>query len=134
MRVVLLLIVLLAGCATPGPQATDAKDAWIGAPYDEVVSRWGAPARSTRLSDGREAHTWVSEGSLPRASVWPSVGIGVGSGGVGIGTGVTFGSGGSERVRCERTLVFKDGWVVEQNWEGPAEYCNGFRRMVEAPR
>jgi len=39
-----------------------------------------------------------------------------------------FGSGGGEPVRCERTLVFKDGRVDEQTWQGPAEYCRTFGR------
>jgi len=41
---------------------------------------------------------------------------------------VTMGSGGGEPARCERTLVFKDGRVVEQTWLGSAEYCSTFRR------
>jgi hypothetical protein len=47
---------------------------------------------------------------------------------VGIGTGVMFRSGGGEPVRCERTLIFKDGRVEEQTWQGPDEYCRDFRR------
>jgi hypothetical protein len=70
----------------------------------------------------------MSESSISRGRASPSIGIGVGSGGVGIGTGVMFHSGGGEPVRCERTLIFKDGRVAEQNWQGPAEYCKDFRR------
>jgi len=124
------LAAALAGCASRGPIA-DARDTWQGAAYDEVVLAWGTPVRSAGLSDGRQAYTWVSEGSLPRGSVSPSIGIGVGSGGVGIGTGIIFGSSGAELARCERTLIFDRGRVVEQNWQGAAEYCNGFAR---APR
>jgi hypothetical protein len=69
----------------------------------------------------------VSEGVVSRGTLWPSIGIFGGSGGVGLGTGVTMGPGG-EFTRCERTLVFKDGRVVEQNWQGSAEYCSTFRR------
>ncbi len=91
--------------------------------------RWGTPVRSTKLSDGRNAYTWMSESSISRGGVSPSIGIGVGSGGaVGTGTGVMFRSGGGEPVRCERTLIFKNRRVAEQNWQGPAEYCKDFRR------
>ena len=125
-----LIVVLLAGCATWGGELTEARDSWQGASYDEVVVRWGTPVRSTKLSDGRDVYTWMSESSISRGRASPSIGIGVGSGGggVGVGTGVMFHSGGGEPVRCERTLIFKDGRVAEQNWQGPAEYCRDFRR------
>jgi hypothetical protein len=128
MRITALIVVLLAGCASPEPDITRARDSWLDAPYDEVVLRWGAPLRSTRLADGRDVYTWVSDGSLPRGNVRPSIGISGGSGGLSIGTGVIFGPGGSERVRCERTLIFKDGRIEEQTWQGTVEYCNTFRR------
>jgi hypothetical protein len=132
MRIATLMVVLLTGCAAPGAGLTEARDSWDGATYDEVVLRWGTPARSTKLSDGRDVYTWVSDSVGSRGS--SSVGFGVGGGrgvGVGIGTGVMFGSGGGESVRCERSLVFKDGRVDEQTWQGPAEYCRSFGR---APR
>jgi hypothetical protein len=121
------LIAVLAGCASR-PPAADPRDSWLGTAYDDVVRAWGTPVRSATLSDGRPAYTWISEGSRPRTGVSPSIGIGVGSGGIGIGTGVIFGSGGSEPVRCERTLIFEAGRVAEQNWQGPEEYCKGFGR------
>jgi hypothetical protein len=125
---VVLLILLLGGCAAPGETAGP-ESGWNGAAYDEVVRAWGTPARSTKLSDGSNVYTWVSEGVGTRGRVSPSIGIGIGSGGgVGIGTGVTFGSGGGEPVRCERTLIFREGRVAEQNWQGPAEYCGTFKR------
>jgi len=121
-----LAVVVLAGCASHAP---DPRESWQGAPYDEVVLAWGTPARSARLSDGRLAYTWVSDGSLPRSGASPSIGVGIGSGGVGIGTGIVFGSSGSaELVRCERTLIFDGGRVVDQTWQGTNEYCNGFGR------
>lgn len=127
MKIAPLIVLVLAGCAsggTVGPQS-----GWNGASYDEVVRAWGTPARSTKLTDGSNVYTWVSEGVGTRARVSPSIGIGVGSGGgVGIGTGVMFGSGGGEPVRCERTLIFREGRVAEQNWQGPPEYCDTFRR------
>ena len=124
MRIATLMVVLLAGCAAPGGELTEATGSWDGATYDEVVLRWGAPARSTKLTDGRDVYTWVSDSVGSRGS--SSVGFGIGGGrggGIGIGTGIMFGSGGGEAVRCERTLIFKAGRVDEQNWQGPAEYC-----------
>ena len=84
-----------------------------------------------KLNDGRDVYTWVSESVGSRASVHPSIGISGGSGGgIGIGTGIMFGSGGGEPVRCERTLIFNNGRVDEQNWQGPAEYCRTFGRSA----
>jgi hypothetical protein len=123
-----LIVALLVGCATFDGDLTEAKDSWQGATYDEIVVRWGTPVRSTKLSDGRDVYTWMSESSISRGRASPSIGIGVGSGGMGVGTGVMFHSGDGEPVRCERTLIFKDGRVAEQTWQGPAEYCKDFRR------
>ena len=131
MRIATLMVVLLAGCAAPGAEVTEARDSWDGATYDEVVLRWGTPARSTKLSDGRDVYTWISDSVGSRGN--SSVGFGIGGGrggGVGIGTGIMFGSGGGESIRCERTLVFKDGRVDDQTWEGPAEYCRSFGRSA----
>ena len=122
-----LAAAVLAGCASREPPA-DPRDTWAGATYDQVVQAWGRPVRSTDLADGRKAYTWVSEGSLPQTGVSPSIGIGVGSGGVSIGTGMVFGSARGEPARCERTLIFEGGLVMEQNWQGTAAYCNGFGR------
>jgi hypothetical protein len=130
MRIATLIVVLLAGCAAPGAEVTEARESWVGATYDEVVLRWGAAARSTKLTDGRNVYTWVSDSVGSRGSVSPSIGLGFGTGGMGIGTGVMFGTGGGEPVRCERTLIFKDGRVVEQNWQGPVEYCKSFGRSA----
>jgi len=127
MRVVLPILVLLSACASPGTPS-GAESGWNGASYDDVVRAWGTPARSTKLTDGSSVYTWVSDGTGSRGRVSPSVGIGFGSGGVGVGTGVMFNSGGGEPVRCERTLIFRDGRVAEQKWQGPADYCDTFRR------
>ena len=122
------MLLALAGCAST-PDVTQAKQSWQGASYEEVVLLWGAPARSTTLSEGRQAHTWVSERTTSRGTFYPSVGIFGGSGnvgvGVGVGTSVPFGS---ERNACERTLVFDQGRVVEQNWTGPDAFCETFYR------
>jgi hypothetical protein len=129
MRIIpVLMIVLAAGCASFEREVTDAKASWLGATYDQVVLQWGTPVRSTSLTEGRDAYTWVSEGAVSRGALWPSIGIFGGSGGVGIGTGVTVAPGGGELARCERTLVFRNGRVVEQQWQGSAEYCSTFRR------
>lgn len=119
MRFAALCAVMLAGCAGMGGDFSAARDSWRDATYDEVVARWGAATRSTTLSDGRAVHTWVSEGTVSRGSLYPSIGI---------GTGVTLGSGGYEQVRCERTLVFRGGRVVDQTWHGEGGFCSGFRR------
>ncbi len=93
---------------------------------------WGAPARSGKLADGAEVHTWVSE-SGPTYRSGPSVGVGMGRGGgggsVGIGVGFPIGSGSvSAPARCERTLTFRDGRLVEQSWIGPDEICAEYTR------
>jgi len=121
---------LLAGCATLEQELDEVKGAWQGAPYDEVVTRWGAPARSATLSDGRQAHTWVSQ-EAPISGGGPQVGVGVfgGSGGGGVGVGIGFPFGASvNRASCERTLTFKDNAVVEQSWSGDPGYCRFFKR------
>jgi hypothetical protein len=119
----------LCGCALMPNHHAQAREAWQGATYEEVVARWGAPLRSTSSNDGRLVHTWFSEGMVPRTSVWPSLGISAGSGmGVGIGVGVTAGASREVPVRCDRTLIFKDERVAEQTWQGPADFCDTFRR------
>ncbi|MGQ0546680.1 MAG: hypothetical protein ACT4P3_15310 [Betaproteobacteria bacterium] len=119
----------MAGCATSPPDVAAAKASWQGRSYDDVVLLWGAPARSTTLSGGRAAHTWVNEVSTSRGQFYPSVGIFGGGGnvgvGVGVGTSVPFGA---ELKRCERTLVFAEGKVAEQTWTGPDDYCDTFKK------
>lgn len=125
---------LLAGCAATPESNTDmisARDTWKGTTYDDVVARWGVPARSTKLADGRDAYTWVSETFASRPAFFPSIGIFGGSGGsgVGVGTGVAIGGGaGGELQRCERTLIFQSARVVDQTWTGPSDYCASFRK------
>ncbi len=125
---VLALLALLAGCAT----TEKAKESWVGASYDEAVRTWGPPARSGKLADGAEVHTWVSEGG-PTYRSGPSIGFGgfggSGRGGVGVGVSVPIGGGSVEPpARCERTLTFRDGRLVEQSWIGPDEVCAGYTR------
>jgi hypothetical protein len=130
MRFIVVTLLSLAGCAsTPPGDVTTAQTSWQGASYQDVVRSWGAPARSTKLPDGREAYTWVSETVVSRPAFWPSLGIFGGSGGVGFGTGVTVGGGGGgELQRCERTLIVQNGRVVDQTWQGPNDFCGSFRR------
>ncbi len=123
-------LLLLVACAT----TEKAKETWVGAGYDDAVRAWGAPARSGKLADGTEVHTWVSEGG-PAYRSGPSIGIGGfgGSrGGVGVGVGASFPIGQGTAVppaRCERTLTFRDGRLVGQSWIGPDEVCSGFERQ-----
>ena len=106
-----------------------AKASWQGASYDDAVLLWGAPASSTTLSGGRAAHTWVSEIHQSRGTFYPSVGIFGGGGNVGVGVGVgTSMPFGAELKRCERTLVFSEGKVVEQSWTGPDDWCATFKK------
>ena len=107
-----------------------AKASWQGTTYDELVARWGPPARSAPLSDGRQTHTWVSQEG-PVYAGGPSVGVGVfrggGSGGVGVGVGFPFGTTVNPPV-CERHMTFKDGALAEANWTGDPGYCRYFKR------
>lgn len=120
---------LFSGCATLNGSIAPTRDAWLGASYDEVVTRWGTPARSTSFNDGRLVYTWVSEGVASRSAMRPSIGVSAGSGmGVGIGFGFGMGASHDTPVTCERNLIFRDGRVVDQSWFGPAEFCATFRR------
>lgn len=126
----LALAPLLANCALWRCADTTVRDAWLGASYDEVASRWGAPLRSAALNDGRLIHTWRTDGVVSRSSVWPTIGISAGSGfGVGIGVGIGAGTSREVTASCERILTFKDRRVVEQTWHGPTDYCGEFRRQ-----
>jgi hypothetical protein len=129
----LAAMALLAACAT----TEKAKESWVGATYDDAVRAWGAPARSGKLTDGTEVHTWVSEGA-PTYRSGSSIGFGVGgwggggggsSVGVGVGVSAPIGQGSvSPPARCERTLSFRDARLVEQTWIGPDEICGEFSR------
>jgi hypothetical protein len=107
-----------------------AKSSWQAASYEEVVARWGPPARSATLPDARQVHTWTSQEAPVRAG-GPSVGVGVfggsGGGGVGVGVGFPFGMTVNPPI-CERTLTFQDGKLIDQNWTGDPAYCRYFKR------
>ena len=128
MRVPAMLLMVLSGCAATGGDLHETRDSWSGAVYDDVVARWGAADRHTILADGGYVYMWQSEGPPPRARLYPSIGIFGGSGGLGVGTGVAIGGGGGELVHCHRTLVFRNGRVVDQTWQGDPAYCENFRR------
>ena len=123
----------MAACAT----TEKARESWSGATYDDFVRAWGAPARSGKLGDGADVHTWVSDAG-PTYRSGPSVGIGLGGfRGGGGGSGVGVGVGGSVPIgqgtvgppaRCERTLTFREGRLVEQSWIGPDEVCAEYAR------
>ena len=121
---VLIATVMLSACAGLRTDMNDARNSWQGISYAEVVKQWGQPTRSSSPADGRQSHTWVTEGQLSR--LVPSFGIFVGSGG-GVGAEVTPQRTGPLQ-RCERTLVFQDSKVVEQTWEGDDNYCSTFIR------
>ena len=106
------LVALVAACAT-AQDVERAKNSWQGATYEEVLRAWGAPARSTTTADGRYWYTWVSQAV---AQPGPSVGVGVPVGSP------------PPPEQCERTLVFQDGRVIEQHWNGPPSMCADFKR------
>ena len=128
-----LILALLVGCShvTVEQEFDQAKSSWLGANYDEMVTRWGPPTRSATLSDGRQTHTWISQEGPIRAG-GPSVGVGVfggggGGGGVGVGFGFPFGATQNPPI-CERTVTFQEGKLSEQNWTGDPAYCSNFKR------
>jgi len=96
---------VIAACASTDEFAA-ARESWRGATYDQVVMAWGTPSQSSV-----DSHTWLSDDSAPRVQ---------GSGGVG---GMIYAA-----ARCDRTLAFRDGRVVDERWAGDAEYCKRFAR------
>jgi len=128
---VVALALVLGACATTEDVAK-ARDSWQGATYEEVLRAWGAPARSTTTPDGRYWYTWETASYPPPSS---SVGIGIGgmriggggATGVGVGVGMPVGSP-QPAERCERTLIFENGRVVDQSWQGPPSMCAEFKR------
>jgi hypothetical protein len=120
-----LALALLAGCATTA-DVDRAKSSWHGATYEEVVAAWGQPTSQTTLKDGLGGYTWISQSG----GYGSSVGAYGGSGGGGIGISLPLpGMGGMVSGRCQRTLSFKDGRVVDQIWQGTTQYCSIFSRF-----
>jgi len=129
-HIAITLALLLAACAT-AQDVDKAKSSWQGATYEEVLRAWGAPARSTTTSDGRYWYTWETASvQQPSSSVGISLGGmrigGGGATGVGVGMGVPVGSPPAPE-RCERTLIFQNGVVVDQSWQGPPSMCAEFK-------
>jgi len=125
------LAALLAACAT-AQDVENAKSSWIGATYEDVLRVWGAPAASTQTNDGRYWYTWITQGSpQPASSVGFSLGGisfgGRGATGVGVGTSIPVGSA-PPPDSCQRTLIFQNGVVVDQSWQGPPSMCADFKR------
>jgi hypothetical protein len=103
-----------------------AKESWQGATYDEVVTQWGQPANQSAPADGMQTYTWFSERGEGGGS---SVGAYGGSGGAGVGISMPLpGMGVAPPGRCQRSLSFKDGRVVDQLWQGSTNYCSIFGR------
>jgi hypothetical protein len=127
-----VILLALAGCATPEVDYSATRAGWQGAAYEAVVAQWGQPLRYTVNPDGRYVYTWVSESAVGGSSsaVYPSIGVFGGSRGVGVGvgTGIAVGGGGGELVRCERTFAFDKAVVVEQTWVGNSRFCSTFVR------
>jgi hypothetical protein len=91
------------------------------------------PARSV-AEGGQERHTWITEDRVQRSSGGTGVfgGVSIGSGGrrgVGVGVGVGGGLFGADAARCERTLVFQEGRVVSEDWQGDPQLCRRFARQ-----
>ena len=128
LRLTLLAIALLAGCATMA-DVEKAKGTWHGATYDDVVARWGVPSREASLADGSQVYSWASEGGGGMFS-GSSVGVfgGSGRGGVGISLPLPGMGGGGGPQTCDRSLTFKNGRVVDQIWLGSPNYCSIFGR------
>ena len=129
-QIVVALAALLAACAT-AQDVDRAKNSWQGATYEDVLRAWGAPARSTTTSDGRYWYTWETVAvAQPSSSVGFSIGGmsigGRGGTGVGVGTSVPVGSPPAPES-CQRTLIFQDGVVVDQAWQGPPSMCAEFK-------
>ena len=120
-----LTLALAAGCATLA-DVEKAKKSWQGATYDEVVARWGQPASQSQPANGLQTYDWISEHYSGGGS---TVGAYGGSGGSGVGISMPLpGFGGGPTGRCQRSMSFKDGRVVDQLWQGTTNYCSIFGR------
>lgn len=97
----------VAACASTNDELAAARESWRGATYDQVLMAWGTPSHSAK-----DSHTWLSDDSVPQAQ--PS--------GAGVG-GMLFAA-----ARCDRTLAFRDGRVVDERWTGDPAYCKRFAR------
>lgn len=51
MRIVILSLLFLAGCASTA-QYENELTSWVGQSADHLISKWGSPTKTTQLSDG----------------------------------------------------------------------------------
>ena len=99
------MLVAACGFTPTESDVAAARQSWRGASYDDVLKQWGAPSQSSV-----DSHTWLSDDKFQQ------------SGGGGIG-GVLFAP-----ARCDRTLAFRDGRVVDERWAGDPAFCTQFAR------
>ena len=98
----------VVACASTDDELAAARQSWRGATYDQVLMAWGTPSHSAK-----DSHTWLSgDGRQIQHS---------GGGGAG---GVIF----AAPARCDRTLAFRDGRVVDERWAGDAAACRLYAR------
>ena len=99
---------LLAACASvEDDELAKARQSWRGATYDQVLMAWGTPSQS-----GIDSHPWLSSDRQIQHS---------GGGGAG---GVLF----LAPARCDRTLAFREGRVVDERWVGDPAACRLYAR------
>ena len=108
-----IFALLLCACASMDSEFAAARESWRGATFDQVQMAWGPPSQS-----GKDSHTWLTSDEAV-----PAQRSGGGAG------GMVFGGGSS--ARCDRTLAFRDGRVVDERWVGDAEFCKRFARRVK---
>ena len=66
-QVVISIIVMLCSCATNyGPTVDANLSQWIGKPSDALVSQWGAPGASFKLTDGTTIVTYSNQSITSR--------------------------------------------------------------------
>jgi hypothetical protein len=94
-------------------ELTAARESWRGATLEQVSAAWGPPTRSAK-----DSHTWLAEDRPPPQAQRAGGGVG----------GALFGAESGKVQRCERTLVFRDGRVANENWAGDAVFCKRFAR------
>jgi hypothetical protein len=103
-----------AACASMDGDLVAARESWRGATYEEVVKAWGVPSQSAV-----DSHTWLSDDGLPQFQ-----------GSAGGAGGVVFGGPGGRPARCDRTVAFRAGRVVDERWSGEPEFCKRFARRA----
>jgi len=120
----LLLVLAVAGCATPPSGAAAYEQAlaqWQGAPEDTLRARWGKPFSEEPAGNAKWLTYVVSNGAVPPPTVSFSIG-GFGFGGgrtsVGGGVGVTAPVGEATPVTCTTRFLVENGKVSTWTFEG----------------